>query len=121
MAVREVREYYAKLLAQYQEMNDDLADWNEAVKAGNVTEDQLADVKADVERLRENVERIHYVLYLLEKPSRKSKKARFDNQTKKVDGYFRDINAHADCVFEENDSIVAEIHKKLKAITEAGE
>ena len=41
MAVRDVREYYWQLKAQYEEMERDLADFDEALKNGFITEEQV--------------------------------------------------------------------------------
>ena len=73
MAVRDVREYYWKLLAQQEEMQNDLEDFTEALQNGYITEEKLEDVKLEVNRLKENVDRVAFVLYLLEKPNRHSK------------------------------------------------
>ena len=61
MAVKDVKEYYYKMFAQYLEMKNDLADFEEALKNGFITEEKLAEVKDTVNSLELNYQRLLYV------------------------------------------------------------
>ena len=76
MAVRDVKEYYYKLLVQSAEMKADLEDFEKALKAGYITEDKLDEVKEQVNIIQANFERVGYIMYLLELPNRTSKQAK---------------------------------------------
>lgn len=41
MAIIDVKRYYYEVLNQYLEMKEDIADFEEALKAGYITEDKL--------------------------------------------------------------------------------
>lgn len=67
------------------------------------------------------MERVRYILFLLEEPNKKSKKARFKKQHKDIDDYFRLAGAHQDSVAAENETIIKEINAKLKELTKRPE
>ena len=118
MAVRDVREYYWKLLAQQEEMQNDLEDFTEALQNGYITEDKLEDVKAEVNRLKENVDRVAYVLYLLEKPNKNAKKPGYDKQNKKLLTELENRNCTEKQVLDENKSALDRIRAELKRLKE---
>ena len=119
MAIRDFKQYMGRTLAQYLEMKNDLADYDEAVKAGQITEERLAEVKESISRLEENYNRLLYVAYLLELPNRSEKKAKFykSKANQALDNEFDRLNASQQCVFDENKSLLDDIRKKLKEIT----
>ena len=57
MAVKDVKEYYYKMLAQYLEMKADLADFEQALKDGFITEDQVVEAKEEL-AIPEDIETI---------------------------------------------------------------
>lgn len=113
MALGDVKQYYGKMFAQYAEMLGDLNDYQEAVEAGHFTEEDLAAVKADVAKLKENVDRLGYILFLFEMPNRKTKKKRFRESHKNVIELFDSKNASESKVFDENSSIIAHLRSEL--------
>lgn len=118
MAVRDVREYYWKLLAQQEEMQNDLEDFTEALQNGYITEEKLEDVKLEVARLKENVDRVAFVLYLLEKPNRAAKQPKHDKANKKLLEELSRRNATDEQVLAENKSALDRIRAELKKLKE---
>ena len=118
MALRDIKEYYYKVQAQYLEMKANLADFDEALKAGYITEDQLADVKADIYKVEENYNRLTYILFLLEQPNRKSKVPSFNRRNAKLNQHFQEVNANMDAVLLENKSVLGHLREELKKLTE---
>lgn len=118
MAVRDVREYYWTLLAQQEEMQNDLEDFTEALQNGYITEEKLEEVKAEVARLKENVDRVAFILYLLEKPNRPSKKPKYDKANKELLNEFKHLNADENSVIVENKSALDHIRAELKRLKE---
>ena len=74
MALRDVKNYYFKMLAQYMEMKSDLADFEQALKDGFITEEQLQTAFEEVNKVQQNYERLSYIIYLFNLPNRKSKR-----------------------------------------------
>jgi hypothetical protein len=118
MAVRDVREYYWQLKAQYEEMERDLADFTEALQNGFITEDRLTEVKDEVEKMKINCDRVAFILYLLEKPNRDIKKAKYDKRNKKLLNELDRRNATDENVFAENKSALDHIRAELKKLKE---
>ena len=50
MALKDVRHFYFSTLCQYLEEKQNLADFKEALEAGNITEEQMQDVISAVAR-----------------------------------------------------------------------
>jgi len=116
MAVRDIKEYFYKIQDQYLEMKADLADFDQALKDGHITEDQLQAAKDEVLVIEQNYTRLAYVLYLLELPNRKSKQARYNKQNENVVIYMQKYSADVDSVIRENDSALAQIRAEIKKL-----
>ena len=119
MAIKDVRNYYYTMLAQYLEEKQNLADFEEALKAGNITEDQMQDAMDIVAGLEENYHRLAYIMYLLEIPNRKSKKAGYVRQFKPILDELKRMGADIDSIKEENSDAL--IHFKAVLNSMKGE
>lgn len=116
MAVKDVKKYYIDLINQYIEMKDDMADFEIAFKEGHITEDRLTEVKKDLEREKDNLDRVSYIMYLLEMPNKKAKKTKYQKQHAKLERTFILHEADKDSVIRENDSFVKLIKEELESI-----
>ena len=74
MAIKDVKNYYYTMLGQYLEEKQNLSDFEEALKEGYITQEQMQEVMENVANLEVNYHRLVYIMYLLEMPNRKSKK-----------------------------------------------
>ena len=74
MAIKDVREYFYTMQAQYLEMKSDLADYNQAFQDGHITEEQLDIVKADIAEIEKNYQRLAFIVHLLGIRKKRSKK-----------------------------------------------
>jgi hypothetical protein len=116
MAVKDVKDYYFKMLAQYLEMKNDLADFEQALKDGFITEDQMQAALEEVNALQLNYDRLTYIMYLLELPNRRSKHERHNKANKKLVNAFKDRNADIAAVELENRSALDHFRKELKRL-----
>ena len=119
MAIKDVRNYYYTMLAQYLEEKQNLADFEEALKAGNITEEQMQDAMDIVAGLEENYHRLAYIMYLLEMPNRKSKKVGYVRQFKPILDELKRMGADIDSIKEENSDAL--IHFKAVLNSMKGE
>lgn len=117
MAVKDVKQYYYSMLAQYMEMKADLADFEQAVADGFITEEQLAEVKEDVLKVEQNYERLTYIMYLLEVPNKPNKKAPYKTRTKKELDFFTTRAADMTSVELENKSALDHLRRELKRLS----
>ena len=116
MAARDVKEYYFKLIAQKAELEADLADFEEALKNGFVTEEQMQAAKDELIPYQINLDRLTYIVYLLELPNRKTKKAKFAKQNKKIIDELERRKADEQSVIYENKSALDAFRKEVKEL-----
>ena len=116
MATRDVKEYYFKLIAQKAELEADLADFEEALKNGFITEEQMQAAKDELIPYQINLDRLTYIMYLLELPNRKTKKAKFAKQNKKILDELEKRNADEQSVISENKSALDAFRKEVKEL-----
>ena len=116
MAVKDVKEYYFKLIAHKAELEADLADFEEALKNGFITEEQMQAAKDELIPYQINLDRLTYIMYLLELPNRKAKKAKFANQNKKVLNELEKRKADEQSVIAENKSALDAFRKEVKEL-----
>ena len=116
MAAKDVKEYYFKLIAQKAELEADLADFEEALKNGFITEEQMQAAKDELIPYQINLDRLTYIIYLLELPNRKTKKAKFAKQNKKILDELGKRNADEQSVIAENKSALDTFRKEVKEL-----
>ena len=75
MAVKDFIAYYNEEEAQYKEMLEDAKDLEEAYRSGHLSEEHYEDAIKYIEDIRANHERLSYVMFLLTKRKKYSKKA----------------------------------------------
>lgn len=118
MAIRDFNLYLANVQAQVLATKNDLADFEQGLKDGYVTEQQVEDLRAEYQRIDDNYQRLLYVGYLLELPKSKWRKKRFRRKHDDLEIYLDKANATEDKVIKENE-VAMELIKneiaKLKA------
>lgn len=102
MAIKDVRHYYYSMLVQYLEEKQNLADFEDALKNGFITEKEMQEAVDTVLKLEENYHRLAYIMYLLDMPNRKSKKAIYTKQHKIVLKELESLGADINSIKEEN-------------------
>lgn len=113
MAIKHFNNYFYTMLNQYCEEKENLKDFEEAFKAGYITEDKLTSIKDDFERLEANFERVKYLKFLLDMPNRDSKKSRYEKQHKDDISRFKAAKATLADVELENNQLSQTINEKI--------
>ena len=103
MAIRDFNLYLANVQAQVLATKNDLADFEQGLKDGYVTEQQVEDLRAEYQRIDDNYQRLLYVGYLLELPKSKWRKKRFRRKHDDLEIYLDKANATEDRVIKENE------------------
>lgn len=116
MAIKDVRYYFYTMLAQYLEEKQNLADFEEALKEGLITEDQMQDAIANVTDLETNYHRLAYIMYLLDMPNRDSKKVGYVKQHKQILEELTKLGADIDSIKEENSDALIHFKAALKSL-----
>lgn len=84
MAVKDVKEYYEKVAADYHELILTLQDMEEEYKNNLVSPETLKNLEKQIEPIKTNFRTISYIIFLLNKPKKKSKQQRYTKQNKKL-------------------------------------
>lgn len=117
MAVKDFKEYLITVQQQVLEMKADLADFEEAFKNGFITEDRLEEVKNEVAQMEINYQRLIYIDYLLDIPSRRRKKYLQRKKNKALLAELKSQKADEESVIAENKEHAEKVHKKLTELT----
>ena len=116
MAIKDVKQYFYTMLSQYLEEKQNLADFEEALKDGLITEDQMNDAIETVATLETNYHRLVYIMYLLDMPNRKSKKEDYVKHYKNILNELEKLGADANSVKNENTDALIHFKAALKSL-----
>jgi predicted RNA-binding protein associated with RNAse of E/G family len=116
MAIRDVKDYYFKMVAQYLEMKADLADFEQALKDGFITEDQMQAAFDEVDKVQQNYERLSYVMYLLSLPNRKSKQKKYKAANAALASEFENRKADINSVSIENQDALKTFKEEMEKL-----
>lgn len=118
MAVKDVKNYYYTMMSQYLEEKQNLADFEEALKNGHITEEQMSEAMEVVADLEKNYYRLAYIMYLLDIPNRNEKRKRFLKQFAPIEAEFKRLGADLPSVEMENADVLAHFKQTLNALKE---
>lgn len=116
MAVKDVRNYFYTMLCQYIEEKQNLADFEDALKEGYVTQEQMQSAMENVAALEENYHRLVYIMYLLDMPNKKEKKSAYTRQHKTILEELKRLGADIDSIKEENSDALIHFKTALEAL-----
>lgn len=116
MAIKDVKHYFYTMLAQYLEEKQNLADFEEALKDGLITEDQMQEAKETVAGLEINYYRLAYIMYLFDMPNRGSKKAAYVKQYKSILKELEALGADIESIKKENSDALIHFKTALEAL-----
>jgi len=83
MSRRDVEEYYNLITNDYKEMVNTLKEMEELAAQDIVNPDKVDEVRRMVEPLKNNYQRISYIMFLLNQPNRKKKVERYVKSNEK--------------------------------------
>lgn len=112
MAKRDVVKYYLEQQALYFEMIDNLKDVEEAYKSGRLEEDMFNRMKVEVETIKDNYNRWSFMLFLLNEPNRKEKKAKYLKQNESYYNALKGVSKEA--LLDESRDALADFKKLVE-------
>ncbi len=83
MSVKSLEQHYNDVVAQYQEMLNDIKDMEKELAEGLVSPDFIDNLKANIAPIKQNYEWWSYVMYLLHEPQRVAKREKYRKVMKK--------------------------------------
>lgn len=113
MALKHVKEYFIEVQNQYFEMLKDVSDFDKALKAGEVEQEQFDQAQEILNRVKDNYERLAFILHLFEKPRRDKKHAKYNKQNPLLATHFKDDKVR---VITENNDALKEFKELLRGI-----
>lgn len=84
MSKKDFDREYIQIESQYLEMLENLKDMEKELADGLVNPDLLEQMKEIIKPLRTNYEMWNYIKFLLNKPTKKKKEEKYNNQNKKL-------------------------------------
>ena len=83
MSVKSLEREYAQVVAQYQEMMNDIKDMEKECQEGLVSPDFVENLKRNIEPIKQNYQWWSYVMFTLHEPQRKAKREKYRQAMKK--------------------------------------
>ena len=84
MARKDFDNYYTQICNQYFELQQVLEDLSKEVSQGMIEPERIEQLKQTIVPVENNYRTLGYIKYLLDKPTRKQKEARYKNMNKKL-------------------------------------
>lgn len=110
MSVKAVRKAYDQIYEQYQEMLQDIRDFEVEASQGLVEPERVDRLKEQIAPIKENYERWAYIMFLLNQPERKSKHKRYEQANQKLLKSLDNKNS-IESTIEENKQALKQIGK----------
>lgn len=84
MARKDFDQYYNQICSQYFELQEVMKDLSEEVSNGMIEPERIEQLKQTIVPVENNYRTLGYIKYLLDKPTRKSKHAKYNQMNKKL-------------------------------------
>lgn len=105
MSRKHVEEYFNQISNDYHDMMEALRDMEDEVSNNLLSPDRLDNMKALIEPIKDNYMTWSYMMFLLNKPNKKKKQARYANQQ----GKNLDENFSPEAFIEQDKKIIEEL------------
>lgn len=113
MSVKDFKKYYNEICDQYLEMKSELKDFEQECAKGLFEPERLDTIKETIRPLMDNYERVSYIMFLLNQPTRKEKIKKYEQQNKKLLSNLKQSNS-LEAVKEENKQVIEDLKKITK-------
>ena len=115
MAVKDVKKYYEEVTSQYMEMRDELREFEKLAEENMFEPERIDAIKESIQPLMRNYEVLSYVMYLLNKPSRKSKEKAYEKRSRKILNEVTEKNTEKG-VLQENCDVINNLRQSKKSL-----
>ena len=120
MAKRHLIQYYLELEANYSQMLEDINDLEKSYKSGNMDYErysQLRDVLTpEIEPLKEEYERLSYIMFLLNIPNKVKKEDRYKKENSTYFAYLDKFSKES--IIDETKDVLAKFKERVKQYKE---
>lgn len=120
MAKRDVVQYYLEQEATYSQMLEDVNDLEKSYKSGNMDYDRYAQLRdsltEDIQAIKEEYERLSYVMFLLNMPNRVEKKDRYKRENQAYFAYLEKYSKEK--LVDDSKDILAKFKEQIRKYNE---
>ena len=120
MAKRDVVQYYLEQEATYSQMLEDVNDLEKSYKSGNMDYDRYAQLRdsltEDIQAIKEEYERLSYVMFLLNMPNRVEKKDRYKKENQAYFAYLEKYSKEK--LVDDSKDILAKFKEQIRKYNE---
>lgn len=108
MSKKDVEKYFESVCDQLHEMKENIKYFEEQCKNGMVPPERVQQLEDMVKPFNNNYERLSYIMFLLNQPTKKEKKKKYERQLVKVKSKLNPQNS-TEAVLEENKKIIEDV------------
>lgn len=112
MSLKDFREYVREQEIQRNELMQNLKDYAEYCEKNLVPPETYEEIENNVKPLIDNYERLVYIEYLINKPVKKEKVKKYENQNKKKLSKLDKRNSLESCL-KENEDVLKNVQSKM--------
>ena len=116
MARKDVILYYLQVQNQYFEMVANVKDVEEAIKSGILEQSRADEMTKEIETIKNNYERLSYIMFLMNKPNKTQKQFNEERQNKEWYEYLSGSSKEA--IINENNDALADFKKFVRELKE---
>ena len=117
MALKDVKKYFQQVESQYHEMFENIKDLQEAYDQGIVSEEQFNQYSFQIQQIKQNYDRLGYIMYLFTLPKRDKKKNKLRNEG--LENYFSLNYADEKAVLKEDSDALKVLKTELRELKES--
>ena len=120
MAKRDVVQYYLEQEATYSQVLEDIDDLEKSYKSGNIDYERYSQLRdslsQDVQSIKDEYERLSYVMFLLNMPNRVEKKDRYKKENQ---AYFAYLERYSkEKLVDETKDVLKNFKEKVRKFKE---
>lgn len=111
MSKKDFDNYYNQVEEQYLEMINNLKDFEELATYKIIEPERLDELKAIIQPIKQNYQRLSYIKFLLNKPNKQSKKKKYMKVNEKL---IKELDKDSEkAVIEENEKSLLKVNKTI--------
>jgi len=114
MALRHVKKYFSQIASQYYQMTKMIEGFEKELKEGKVEESQVQTARNMIYPLKNNYDRMAYIIYLLNLPNDPKSRKNNEKDQLRLKNYFARVKADGDSIDFENKDVLENLKKFLK-------
>ena len=118
MARKDVIRGFQKIEKQYFSMLKNVEEYDKALKDKFISQEQFEQAQMILKDLKQNYDRWSYIMFLLNQPSKDSKKPGYEKQNSKLVSHFNKTKSTLEDVLDEGEDCMKNFKEYIKTLGE---